>query len=271
MWTPDALSSEIRPYAAEVWRVVEAQSRVSTMRLTDSLDEQRVLEDLVDEVKPPIPVDCRHLHWLLATPFRYAPYPYGSRFRRADQAEGAFYAGEAVGTVIAELAFYRLLFFAESPDTRLPERPTEHTAFSVPINTTCLIDLTTPPLDRDQATWTSPSEYAGCQALADAARAAKIEAIRYRSVRAPQGGSNIAVLSPRAFAACEPQQTQTWHLFIRPNGVQASREFPQKEMEFEETDFAGDVRLIAFWKKKEEGRGVTGQHKRVDSRPRRGP
>ena len=70
--------------AGVCWRAVEAQHRVSTMKLVDTLAEQSALESLIDATKPPVPPDCRHLHYLLATPFRYgAPYPTGSRFRRA--------------------------------------------------------------------------------------------------------------------------------------------------------------------------------------------
>jgi hypothetical protein len=141
MWTPDALSSEARPYRADVWRVVEAQSRASTMRLTDSLEEQRLLEELIDQVKPAVPPACQRLHYLLSTPFRYAPYPHGSRFRRARQADGVYYAAESVETAIAELAFFKLLFFVESPATKLPSRPTEHTAFSVPCVTRRQIEI----------------------------------------------------------------------------------------------------------------------------------
>ena len=58
-WTPDALSSEARSYARSLWRVVEAQHRASTMRITDTLEEQAILEDLIEEVKPPMPPECR--------------------------------------------------------------------------------------------------------------------------------------------------------------------------------------------------------------------
>ena len=247
MWIPDAVSSETRPYRGDIWRVVEAQSRASTMRLVDSLEEQRLLEDLIDEVKPPVPHSCRHLHYLLSTPFRYAPYPNGSRFRRAGQPEGVYYAGESVGTAIAELAFYRLLFFVESPDTKLPDRPTEHTAFSVPCVTSRLIDLTQPPLASDSALWKDLIDYAPCQALADTARSAGVQAIRYHSVRDPDKGCNIAVLAPEALAATEPQRLETWLLFIRPTGVQVAREFPKAEREFTQADFGTDPRLDLFW------------------------
>src|SRR5205823_13966305 len=101
------------------------------MRLTDSLHEQALLEDILERSKPNLPADCVGLHYLLATPFRYAPYPQGSRFRRAGQREGAFYAAESVPTAIAETSFYRLLFFAEAPGAILPAPPVERTVVVV--------------------------------------------------------------------------------------------------------------------------------------------
>ena len=75
-----------------------------------------MLERLIDRTKPPVPPECRHLDFLLSTPFRYgAVYPTGSRFRRAGMTEGVFYAAETSVTAVAEMTFYRLLFFAESP------------------------------------------------------------------------------------------------------------------------------------------------------------
>jgi hypothetical protein len=57
---------------------------VSTLKLIDTLEEQVLVEQLIDESKPAVPRECSHLHYFLSTPFRYgAPYPTGSRFRRA--------------------------------------------------------------------------------------------------------------------------------------------------------------------------------------------
>src|SRR5262245_40551809 len=127
-WTPDALSSSARPLAGECWRVVEAQSRVSTMKLSDTLEEQEVLERLIDETKPAIPDECRHLDFLLFTPFRYSPYPFDSRFRRAGSTHGVFYSSEVPETAVAEISFHRLLFFLDSPATPWPANPGEYTA-----------------------------------------------------------------------------------------------------------------------------------------------
>src|SRR5512144_2874589 len=107
IWTPAALSSERRRLAGAAWRVVEAQHRVSTMKLVDTLAEQSLLESLIDATKPPLTPECTPLHYLLSTPFRYgAPYPSGSRFRRAGFTPGVFYASRTVATAVAELAFH---------------------------------------------------------------------------------------------------------------------------------------------------------------------
>ncbi|TIS06635.1 MAG: RES domain-containing protein, partial [Mesorhizobium sp.] len=63
-WIPDALSSEAVRLEGKYWRMVEAQHRVSTLKLVDRLDEQGLLEDLIEESKPRIPLECRHLHYL---------------------------------------------------------------------------------------------------------------------------------------------------------------------------------------------------------------
>lgn len=242
MWTADALSSEARAYRKTVWRVVETQWRSETMRLTDTLEEQETLEDLIEESKPLLPATCAGLHYLLATPFRYAPYPHGSRFRRANQRDGAFYASEEVDTALAECVFHLLLFFSEAPELPLPTAPHDRTAFSLPVQTGTAIDLTAPPLSRDATIWQAPDDYSGCQDLADTARAAAIAAIRYRSVRDPAEGCNVAVLTPAAFAASGPDGLETWHLLLRAKSVRAWRDFPTREIAFNRHDFAADPR-----------------------------
>ena len=129
---------------------VDAASRACALarlhgvaKLVDTLDEQQQLEALIEDTKPPVPPECRHLHYLLSTPFRYGPaYPTGSRFRRAGISEGVFYAAEAPETAVAGMTFHRLLFFAESPDTPWPTNPAEYTAFAAEYRSKKAIDLT---------------------------------------------------------------------------------------------------------------------------------
>ena len=62
--------------------------------------------------------------------------------------------------------------------------------------------------------WTHPDNYEPCCVFADEVRAEGCEAIRYRSVRDPQNGMNLAVLTCRAFAQPNPIAMQTWHIFL---------------------------------------------------------
>ncbi|MBU7008991.1 hypothetical protein Ga0451573_003974, partial [Peptococcaceae bacterium DYL19] len=64
IWTPDALRSEARDRHGACWRLVEAQHRVSTMKLVDTLDEQALLEDEIEATTPPLPPDCARLDYL---------------------------------------------------------------------------------------------------------------------------------------------------------------------------------------------------------------
>ena len=252
IWTRVALSSELRHFHGACWRLVEAQHRVSTLKLTDTLAEQELLEDLIEDTKPAIPPECRHLDFLLATPFRYgAVYPNGSRFRRAGRTLGVYYAAENPSTAVAEMAFYRLLFFAESPDTPWPSDAAEYTAFSADIGTARLLDLTREPLSADQKLWTDLIDYTGCQAFADAARTANADAICYQSVRDPAKGSNLAILMCRAFAKPAPVDRQTWRIRLSASGVQALCEFPRQALEFPRDAFAADPRIAALnWERR---------------------
>jgi RES domain len=245
--TRDELSSSRRAASGRCWRVVEAQNQISTTKLTDTSAEQHTLELLIEATKPPVPAECRHLNFLLSTPFRYgAAYPRGSRFRRAGFTPGVFYASERVETAVAELCFARLLFFSESPDTKWPANAGEYTAFAAKYATERLIDLTSPPLDSRSEIWMHPTDYAPCQTLADTAREADVELIRYASVRDPQHRSNLAILTCRAFAHGAPVAHQTWRLLLGSNGARAICELPRRMLDFGRSAFVVDPRIASM-------------------------
>lgn len=224
--------------------MVEAQHRVSTMKLVDTVAEQEALESQIESTKPPVPPECRGLDYLLSTPFRYGTvYPRGSRFRRTGMTDGVFYASETPQTAVAETAFWRLLFYAESPATPWPVNPAEYTAFSVQYNADKSIDLTKGRYVVDKERWMHLTNYNACQALADIARAAQIEIIRYASVRDPENRMNLAILTCLAFAKPKPIDRQTWHMRLSTAGVQAICEAPKMGLTFDPETFAADPRI----------------------------
>jgi len=225
--------------------VVEAQHHVSTLKLTDTHAEQALLEDIIEATKPAVPPECAHLDFLLATPFRYAaPYPRGSRFRRAGLTAGVFYGSEAVETAIAESTFWRLMFYADSPATPWPANAGEYTAFAAEYATARAVDLTRPPFDDRHAIWSHPVEYEPCQAFAELARAEGIEVIRYASVRDPRHRGNLALLTGRAFSRASESGRQTWRIALGAGGVRAQCEMPKQTIDFDRKAFANDPRIL---------------------------
>lgn len=225
MWTPTALASEFRRYRRTVWRVVEAQHRISTNRLADNLDDQSRLEELAGEAKPDLPKAAQGLHYLLGSPFRYG-HRIASRFRKADERPGIFYASEQEATAIAETAYWRLCFFARSPDFVPGNTTSEHLSFSVAVSTFRALDLTKAPFDKRADDWMQSDDYSDCQDLASNAREANTQLIRSISVRDPDGRCNVALLDPAIFAAREPTLGQTWHLRLERGQLHAIAAFP---------------------------------------------
>lgn len=212
------------------------------MKLVDNPEEQRILEELLDENKPPVPESCRHLHYLLFTPFRYEARS-DSRFRRSGKTPPVFYAAENIETAVAEKAFWQLLVFYESPDTPWVNNPLELTAFSVRYSASLCLDLTRAPYEGELELWRHPTDYAPAQRIADIAREANCEAIRSVSARDAEERCNITLLSCAGFDALGPDEYRTWRMKLGPSGVAAICEQPQTEVFFDRAYFARDPRI----------------------------
>src|SRR5438046_7321402 len=169
----------------------------------------------------PLPPAARRLHYLLATPFRYRPH-LGSRFRAAFDA-GVWYGAEALRTALAEKSYWRLRFLLDSPGT--PDlKAVPHTAFRAGVRTAAALDLTLPPLKRERAVWIHRTSYEGTQAFARLAREARIQIIRYESVRDPEHASCVAALDPAVFGRGKPRARETWFIAASRERVRCAQE-----------------------------------------------
>lgn len=190
------------------------------MRLVDSVPEQHVLEDILEASKPRLPAGTDKLPYLLATPFRYRPRS-GSRFRAPFDA-GVWYGAEELRTALAEKSYWQLRFLLDSPGT--PDlRPVPHTAFRA-VAQGKSIDLTAAPLSKDKDRWTHRTSYDATQLIAASAREAGIILIRYESVRDPERGACVAVLSPAAFSRAKPKRLETWFIAAARDRVRCVHE-----------------------------------------------
>lgn len=197
------------PFAADVQRIVESQEQVATQRLVGSLAEQDLLEAMLERSKPPRPAATAGLNYLLATPFRYPPLRYGSRFGRRDQ-PALFYAACTRATLLAEAAYYRFVFWQGMASPLASPLRTQHTVFAVAVRAARTYRLDASPFDEYRDRLASRSDYRATQALGTALREAGADALVYRSARDPGGGLNVALFTPAAFAAPEPLHREEW-------------------------------------------------------------
>jgi hypothetical protein len=226
--------------------VVEGQHVVSTRKITDSLEEQAMLEDMLEQAKPPLPDEPGFggLHYLLSTPFRYPPLPHGSRFGARNE-PSLWYGSTRVRTALAETAYYRLLFL-EGTTADLPTLHVPCTAFRVPLATRHGVDLCREPFDRFHDAVASPLRFDAAQRLGAEMRAAGVQAFRYPSAR-EAGGVNVGVFTPAAFASPSPESARTWHAVVDRSGVEFLERdvFERSRHRFPRERFEVDGRLPA--------------------------
>jgi hypothetical protein len=167
---------------------------------------------------------------LLNTPYRHAPPPGGSRFRGPVD-PGAYYGAEELRTACAEEGYWRWRHLRDSPGiAAMP--PRLQAVFRVPVRGRA-VDLRRGPFERDRARWTDRGDYGACQTLARAAREARVQWIRYGSVRDSRHGGCAAVFDARAFAARVPVEQQGWLLTVTRTRVTWQRSDPLQPGVFE--------------------------------------
>jgi len=221
---------------------VEAQHRLSTRRLVDSEREHEVLEELLEARKPRKPPDCRGLHYLLATPFRYAPLRRGSRFA-ARHERAVWYGSETLEGCFAEVAYYRLVFLEGSAGALEP-LAVELSAFRASAASERAVDLCAAPFERYAAQIASPTSYGSSQRLGADMRADGVELFRYPSARLA-GAVHVGLFTPSAFARRTPTPPQTWHCVATKAAVELSRKsyFTRATQRFERGGFLVAGRL----------------------------
>lgn len=209
LWADCGADAPVVPLSGEVLRLVESQEQVATNQLVDTLAEQALLEELLETTKPPLTAGTARLHYLLATPFRYPPLRYGSRFGVRHE-PSLFYASRSLGAVLAECAYYRGVFWQGIREPPPAAMTTQHTLFGVGIRVNRGLQLQAPPFARHRATLTDPADYGATQRLGRAMREQSIEAFEYESARDPAHGLNVALYTPTALAEARPRFVQEW-------------------------------------------------------------
>ncbi|MFT6925324.1 MAG: hypothetical protein ACJAZP_000904 [Psychromonas sp.] len=202
---------ELQRFNADVTRIVETQEYAATTSIVDDLDEQSLLEELLDEVKPDHRKGAESLHYLISTPFRYPPLKHGSRFGDVTM-PSYFYASEDVKTALSECAFYRFVFLDDMSVPYNKPIKSEHMSFSVNIDALATADLTKVESKDIVAALVSPVNYIFTQQLGKyLTQIAGATALRFYSARAKENkGVNIAVTHPDVIISKKPENNVNW-------------------------------------------------------------
>ena len=214
-------------YSQDVYRMVETQEAAATTNIVDDLDEQFLLEQLLDQVKPPYRQETEQLHYLISTPFRYPPLLHGSRFGDT-LSPSYFYASEDVNTVLAESAYYRFIFLDDMKVPYLKPIKSEHMTFSVNVKTSNMCDLTSLGDDGLIKAITSPFDYRLTQQFGNTIiNNYHCDVIRFLSARI-SGGVNLAISEPVVIQSESPTNNIDWLCMTTPEKISFStpRTFP---------------------------------------------
>ncbi|WP_096086512.1 RES family NAD+ phosphorylase [Agaribacterium haliotis] len=200
-----------RQLKLKLYRLVESQEQVATLGYVDNLEEQALLEQLLEQNKPPLIDGCEQLHYLLSTPFRYPPLQWGSRFGQVHE-RSIFYAACDQSSCLSESAYYRFvfLFSMQGGLGELANVRSEHSMFSVNIATKRGIALELEPFSQHEADLAHPSDYSSSQALGTAMRASEVQAFTYISARSKERGRCAGLFTPSPFTSKKPAGTSSW-------------------------------------------------------------
>lgn len=198
-WRRAVARTRAVPLVGTLSRLVENQAQKVTLKLVDNLDEHDVLEQILDASKPrPAAYEqLKGLDYLLRTPWRYPPLPWGSRFGRRHE-PSLFYGALGTEALFAEAAYYRLLFIAgmEAP---FPGRViSQFTVFEATYQGQQGYDLSAAPFLRHEKALRDPANYRACQALGSVLREKDADVILYLSARAQGRQRNVALFTPQA-------------------------------------------------------------------------
>lgn len=207
-----------KSYSTQAFRLVETQEFAATTNLVDDLDEQYLLEQMLDQVKPAYRANTEHMHYLLKTPFRYPPLQHGSRFG-SRLLPSFFYASEQVETTLAEVAYYRFVFLSHMQQAYAQAIHSQHWMFTVQVQGQNCADLTKSEYEVFQIQLQDPQYYAFSQQVGKwLTQAQQVDVIRYFSAR-QAGGTNLAVYQPHAIVSKQPENTKNWLCLTQPEQI----------------------------------------------------
>ena len=210
MWRDIDLTEYARPKDLVGFRVVENQEYNSTYALVDNDAEHNVLEQMIEDSKPPKPDDCPIDDFLLFTPFRYPPLEDATRFGKVTE-RSPFYGSEKLEAAFAEKA-HRIEKFDKDTEATFPNRNLSFTSFKFSAKASSFLNLLETPFEQYRGEIHNPKSFDDSQELGTEMRDCDIQACTFDSVRC-SGAKNIAIFDPSIFTK-KSHENKQWSCLI---------------------------------------------------------
>jgi hypothetical protein len=207
------------PLSGSAWRVSGRLAPLATAALVDSSGELQQLEGLLrhsDRLRAP---PAMRLDPLLALPWQRRPHPGGSRFAHRCAAP-ILYGSLSPETALAEAAHRRTQFWrgmaTPPPSARLLA---EQQLFCFAYHCVAGVRLQSRAFQPQRQLLLADRDYGATQQLGQLLRAEGIAGFEDPSVRCPDYGLNLALLSPEQLSAGRPGEVQHWLVETDAGGV----------------------------------------------------
>lgn len=238
IWQSVDGSAHIHPFSMKLFRVVESQEQVATTLVTDSQEEQLLLEELLEESKPKQQNELAKRHYLIKTPFRYPPLRHGSRFGTIWE-PALFYGSQTVECALAEVAYYRFVFLYDMEDSTLVTQhniQSYHSSFYINAQSEKAVRLEQEPFEKFSAQLLSVQNYQATQLLGKAMRDAGVEMFSFASARM-EDGLNGAIYNHQAIKSTKPNQLESWQCLTQEERVVFHNPVSATSFEFNKVEY----------------------------------
>ncbi|WP_144393939.1 RES family NAD+ phosphorylase [Pleionea sediminis] len=238
LWQAVKGSHSIVPLTMKLYRVVESQEQVATTLITETKDEQNILEQLIEESKPKQDKELSDRHYLIKTPFRYPPLKYGSRFGSVWE-PSLFYGSQTVECALAEVAYYRFRFLCDMENSESLTKhniQSYHSSFYVNTQSDFGIQLHKQPFSDYRTELRSVLSYTVTQQIGSDMRDSGVLLFSFESAR-QEGGINGAAFHHSVIRSRSPMKLESWQCLTQQKRIVFHNAVNHQSLEFSKNSF----------------------------------
>lgn len=221
-WQPCLEAMRQQPLSGDAWRCCGRSSPLATAQLVDSATELQQLDALLEHSQQTTRAQRVRLDPLLLQPWQQRPVPYGSRFA-ASVGAPILQGSLTQETALAEAAHRRLRFWRGMQIQPAQRLLSELWLFNFAYHCANGVRLQSRAFQPQQHLLLDPEQYGPTQQLGLSLRAAGVTGFEYPSVRCPDYGINIALLSSDCLTSSKPAEVQGWLAETHAQGVSISK------------------------------------------------